>query len=98
MVRLARPLRTLPRLHSGVHRYPLHLRGVNVTNVPEQIPLALTPTAFEQWAGTRGYDLAPAVLPAPHRIYADRQTQEAFEAWTAGREGRPNFRKLHRRD
>ena len=54
-----------------------------MTNVPEQIPLAIPPTAFDEWASTRGYNLAPAVLPAPDRIYADRQTQEAFDAWSA---------------
>jgi len=54
-----------------------------VTKIPEQISVAITPTAFDEWASTRGYNLAPAVLPAPERIYADRQTQEAFDAWSA---------------
>jgi hypothetical protein len=41
-------------------------------------------TDFEQWAASRGYDIAPAVLPAENRLYADRQTQAAFDAWNAG--------------
>jgi hypothetical protein len=54
-----------------------------MTKVPDQIALAIAPTAFDDWARTRGYNVAPAVLPAPDRIYADRQTQEAFDVWNA---------------
>ncbi len=39
---------------------------------------------FAQFAIDRQYNVAPAVLPAPDRIYADRHTQEAFEIWNAG--------------
>lgn len=46
--------------------------------------IALAPSPFEQFAIDNGYDVAPAVLPAPNRVYADRQTQEAFETWQAG--------------
>jgi site-specific recombinase len=50
-----------------------------------QVALAkLAPTIFEQFASERGHDIAPAVLPAPDRVYADRQTQELFETWNAG--------------
>ena len=54
-----------------------------MTKITEQISLAIAPIAFDEWARTRGYNLAPAVLPAPDRIYADRQTQEAFDVWSA---------------
>jgi hypothetical protein len=46
--------------------------------------IAPAPSPFERWAVDRQYDIAPAVLPTPHRVYADRQTQAAYEAWTAG--------------
>jgi hypothetical protein len=46
--------------------------------------VALAPSAFELWAYANGYDTAPAVFPAADRIYADRQTQAAFDAWKAG--------------
>jgi hypothetical protein len=46
--------------------------------------VSLAPTSFEQWASQHGYDLAPAVLPAADRVYADRGTQAAFDAWNAG--------------
>lgn len=50
-----------------------------------QLALAkLAPTRFEQFASERGHDTAPAVLPGPDRVYADRQTQELFETWNAG--------------
>jgi hypothetical protein len=54
-----------------------------MTNVTKQLSLAIAATAFDEWASSRGYDLAPAVLPAPDRMYADRQTQEAFDVWNA---------------
>jgi hypothetical protein len=44
----------------------------------------LAPSAFEIWAEREGYDTAPAVSPIPSRIYADRVTQDAFDAWNAG--------------
>jgi hypothetical protein len=43
--------------------------------------MSLTPSPFELWAKREGYNIAPAVLPAPNRAYADRDTQAAFEAW-----------------
>jgi len=46
--------------------------------------VALAPSPFERWAADRQYDLTPAVLPAENRVYADRHTQDAYEAWTAG--------------
>ena len=46
--------------------------------------ISLVPSAFEQWASSRNYDIAPAVLHAADRVYADRSTQEAFDAWNAG--------------
>lgn len=49
------------------------------------IPLAIAPSAFEAWANVRGYSLAPAVVPAADRVYADRHTQQVFDAWCAGR-------------
>jgi hypothetical protein len=49
----------------------------------------LAPTAFEQFASKRGHDITPAVLPAPDRVYADRQTQELFETWNAGAQPSP---------
>jgi hypothetical protein len=39
---------------------------------------------FEDWAKDHGYNTAPAVLPAANRVYADRDTQAAFDAWNAG--------------
>jgi len=42
------------------------------------------PSPFEVWAAREGYDTAPAVVPSPIRQYADRSTQEAYEAWQAG--------------
>ena len=44
----------------------------------------LAPSAFEIWAKREGYDIAPAVSPIPTRIYADRVTQDAFNAWNGG--------------
>jgi hypothetical protein len=40
--------------------------------------------AFESWAKACGYDIAPAVSHTPVRLYADRNTQAAYEAWSAG--------------
>ncbi len=34
-------------------------------------------------AQDNGYDIAAAVFPTPNRVYADRATQGAFEAWNA---------------
>ncbi len=42
------------------------------------------PSPFELFAADRQYDLAPAVVPAPDRVYADRQTQAAYEMWQHG--------------
>ena len=55
-----------------------------MANAARRIPPAITPSDFTHWAPARGYCLAPAVLPTPDRVYADLQTQAAFEAWTAG--------------
>jgi hypothetical protein len=46
--------------------------------------LASAPSPFELWAADNQYDIAPAALPAPDRVYADRETQAAFDAWNAG--------------
>lgn len=46
--------------------------------------MKLAPTPFEQWASSRGYDVAPAVVPAADRTYADSRTQEVYEAWRSG--------------
>jgi hypothetical protein len=46
--------------------------------------IALVPSPFEAWAVAHGYNIAPAVVPAPDRRYADRDTQAAFDAWDAG--------------
>ena|ERR1035441_2787463 len=46
---------------------------------------AVATTLFEQWATSRQYDTARAVLPAANRIYADRQTQDVYDAWSASR-------------
>ena len=43
----------------------------------------LAPSPFEIWAVQHGYDIARAVLP-DSRVYADRRTQEVYEAWTGG--------------
>jgi hypothetical protein len=58
--------------------------------IPAQEPtfkqrvLKLLPPAFERWASPNGYDISPAVSPTETRTYADRRTQEAFEAFSAG--------------
>ena len=39
---------------------------------------------FGQWAADHQYDTAPAVSPSETRIYADRRTQEAYDAYRAG--------------
>jgi len=44
----------------------------------------LSPSSFENFAKDNGYNIAPAVSPVPARTYADRQTQEAFDAFNAG--------------
>ena len=46
--------------------------------------LRLVSSPFEQWAHENGYNTSPAVSPAPTRVYADSQTQAAFDAWDAG--------------
>jgi hypothetical protein len=46
--------------------------------------IALAPSAFEVWAAREGYDIARAMSPSPNRMYADRQTQAASDAWNAG--------------
>jgi hypothetical protein len=45
--------------------------------------LKLAPSPFEAWEIREGYDIAPAVLPAANRTYADRQTQVVYEAYKA---------------
>ncbi len=45
--------------------------------------IAIAPSPFERWAKNQGYDTVPAVLPAPNRTYADRDTQAVFDAWNA---------------
>jgi hypothetical protein len=46
--------------------------------------IAVVPSPFEQFASDRGYDITPAVLPTENRVYADRQTQGAYETWLDG--------------
>ena len=46
--------------------------------------ISLAPSAFERWATAHQYDIAPAVSPAPHRVYADIEPQAAFDVWNAG--------------
>ena len=40
--------------------------------------------AFEHWAASQSYDLAPAEPDFESERYADSQTQAAFLAWKAG--------------
>lgn len=44
----------------------------------------LTCSPFDLWAADNGYDIAPAVSPTPIRIYADRDTQAACNAFQGG--------------
>jgi hypothetical protein len=46
--------------------------------------IALASSTFDRWASDNGYDIAPAVSPTDIRTYADRRTQEVFEAFSAG--------------
>jgi hypothetical protein len=46
--------------------------------------IAPAPSPFELWAKREGYDIAPAVLPAENRTYADPDTQKLYEAWNGG--------------
>jgi hypothetical protein len=46
--------------------------------------MTISKTAFERWALSHSYDIAPAEFPSEIRQYADGQTQAAFLAWTAG--------------
>jgi hypothetical protein len=46
--------------------------------------ISVAPSPFEVLATREGYSIAPAVLPAANRTYADRDTQAAFDAWVAG--------------
>ena len=46
--------------------------------------IALAPSPFEILASANGYDIAPTVLPAAERVYADRNPQAAFDVWQAG--------------
>jgi hypothetical protein len=39
---------------------------------------------FEVWASANGYDIVLAVAQSDLRTYADRDTQAAYEAWSAG--------------
>lgn len=47
-------------------------------------PVSLAPTPFDVWASSCGYDITPAVSPIPTRIYAERRTQEVYDAYIAG--------------
>jgi hypothetical protein len=44
--------------------------------------MTISKTAFERWALSHSYDIAPAEFPSEIRQYADGQTQAAFLAWT----------------
>ena len=46
--------------------------------------MTIDKTAFEGWALSHSYNIAPAEFPSEIRQYADGQTQAAFLAWTAG--------------
>ena len=46
--------------------------------------MKLVPSSFDQWASAKGFDISFAVCPDRTRVYADRRTQEAFDAWNAG--------------
>jgi hypothetical protein len=46
--------------------------------------IAIAPSPFALWAAADQYDITPTVSPSAIRIYADRETQAAFDAWTAG--------------
>jgi hypothetical protein len=46
--------------------------------------LKLVPSPFEEWASYYGYDISPAVCPSDIRRYADKLTQDTFDAWNAG--------------
>jgi hypothetical protein len=54
---------------------------VQASSFKRRLPV---PSAFERWATANQFDIAPAVLPAPDRVYADRNTQAVYEAWMAG--------------
>jgi hypothetical protein len=45
--------------------------------------ISLAPFPVELFAADRGYEIAPAVSPIPERIYADRGTQDVFDALNA---------------
>ena len=49
-----------------------------------KIVIAIGQTPFELWASTHHYDIASSVSPIPTRVYADRQTQAACDAFNAG--------------
>jgi hypothetical protein len=42
------------------------------------------PNTFERWVTDNLCDITTAVLPAENRVYADPQTQAAFDAWNVG--------------
>lgn len=46
--------------------------------------LTLIPSRFEFFAKSHGYNLVPAISPSDIRQYADKLTQEAFDAWKDG--------------
>jgi hypothetical protein len=46
--------------------------------------ISVAPSLFEQFATDEQYNIAPAVVPAENRVYADRSTQAAFDAFNAG--------------
>jgi hypothetical protein len=49
--------------------------------------IALSPTPFERRATDNQYDIAAAVLSGSIRVYADRSTQAAFDAYNEGARG-----------
>src|SRR5580692_827640 len=51
--------------------------------------IAVASFPFEQWAIDNQCDVTPAVVPAKNRVYADRQTQVAFDVWNAGKQHAP---------
>ena len=59
-------------------------RSADYTTAITGYELHLAPSPFELFAASLGYDVAPAVSPSDIRQYADKLTQEAFDAWNAG--------------
>jgi hypothetical protein len=53
--------------------------------------ISLAPPTFELWAPDHGYDIAPIVVPAVNRTYADRDTQLHSRLGTEGRLVSPGY-------